>query len=278
MSTFFERIDQNYETLSKGLKKVAEYLLKEPTAFAANSAEKVGKAIDVSETMVIRLCRTLGYSGYSELQQEVREHVFEQKRIFQNYGSTNSNEKELPFHEQVMKYDQINIEISAKNVSEDTYRQAINYLSYADRVIVSGLRYTFSMAHWLTYALNSIGINAHLFRPDLDAHLETGSEKHILIAFSFHAYSIETLLLAEEAKERGWIVIGITDSSIAPISEYADLLFTVHFADRSHSETAPIVFSMLNALVSGVSLQEPERTKQNKEITEKDRLKNIFKL
>ncbi len=278
MEDYYTKIENAYDDLSKGLKKVANYLLEEPTAFAANPAKKVGEALGVSESMITRFCLTLGYKGYSELQHEVRDHVFNQKRIFAEYPLSHNEEKERPFHERVMLHDQFNIASTAENIKEEQFKQATAFLAEADQVLIAGLRYTFSMAHWLTYALQSIGINARLYRPDLDAHLDFGSSKHVFIVFSFHAYSTETLMLAEEAKRRDWTIIGITDSGIAPISKHADILFPVYFSKRSHSETAPIVFSFLNALVSGISINEPERTRQNKLTMEEKRLKQTFKL
>ncbi|ASN04414.1 MurR/RpiR family transcriptional regulator [Virgibacillus necropolis] len=278
MDDLYKKVELAYDNLSKGLKKVANYLLEEPTAFAANPAKKVGESLGVSETMITRFCHTLGYSGYSQLQKEVRDYVFNQKRTFDDYSLSKEEDKTHPFHEQVMLHDQFNIQTTSKNISEEIFNEATKHLVDADQVLISGLRYTFSMAHWLTYALQSIGINARLYRPDLDAHLEFGSPKHVLIVFSFHAYSIETLMLAEEAKRRGWVIIGITDSRIAPISDYADILIPVYFSKRNRSETAPIVFSFMNALVSGISLQEPERTRQNKIKMEEKRLKQTFKL
>ncbi|WP_077324418.1 MurR/RpiR family transcriptional regulator [Virgibacillus siamensis] len=277
MTTFQEKIDKNYATLTSGLKKVASYLLEEPMAFAANPAKKVGESIGVSETMVVRLCIALGYRGYSELQQEVREHVFEQKRIFNTYKIDEQQVGE-PMYQQIMRHDQINIQKTSSSLNEHEFNETIRALAYSERILVSGLRYTFSMAHWLTYALLSIGLNAHLFRPDLDIHMEEGSKAKVLVVFSFHAYSVETLLLAEEAKKRGWLIIGFTDSRIAPISEYADILYTVHFPERMNSETAPVVFSLLNAIVSGISQLEPERTMKAKQKVEENRIKGNFKL
>ncbi|UOR11358.1 MurR/RpiR family transcriptional regulator [Halobacillus amylolyticus] len=278
MDDLFKKVERSYDDLSKGLKKVATLLLEEPTAFAANPAKKVGESLGVSESMITRFCLTLGYEGYSQLQKEVREYVFNQKRNFEEYSLSNEDDKERPFHEQVMLHDQVNIQSTSKNIGEDQFNEAVTYLTNAEHVLISGLRYNFSMAHWLTYALQSIGTNAKLYRPDLDAHLEFGSQKHVFIVFSFHAYSTETLMLAEEAKRRGWVIIGITDSGIAPISNYADILFPVYFSKGNHSETAPIVFSFMNALVSGISLQEPERTRQSKLKMEEKRLKQTFKL
>lgn len=277
MSTFQEKINKHYSQLTSGLKKVASYLLEEPTAFASNPAKRVGESIGTSETMVVRLCVALGYNGYSELQQEVREYVFEQKRIFKNY-QINDKQAGDSLYEQVMRHDQVNIQKASSDLNGQDFQETVHSLAYSERILVSGLRYTFSMAHWLTYALKSIGLNAHLFRPDLDIHMEEGTKAKVLVVFSFHAYSVETLLLAEEAKERGWQIIGFTDSRIAPISEYADILFTIQFPDLQNSETAPVVFSLLHAIVSGISQLEPEKTMQGKKQVEENRIKGNFKL
>ncbi|WP_376785292.1 MurR/RpiR family transcriptional regulator, partial [Siminovitchia terrae] len=75
MTTFIDKIKLKYHTLSSGHKKVGKYVLDQPQEVAMKSASQLGKVIGVSETTVIRFCYALEYSGYSELQIEVRKYL-----------------------------------------------------------------------------------------------------------------------------------------------------------------------------------------------------------
>lgn len=63
-----ELITKNYSTLTKGQKKVATYILRNPEEVAFLTSKKLGKNAGVSEATVIRLANALGISGFSEIQ------------------------------------------------------------------------------------------------------------------------------------------------------------------------------------------------------------------
>jgi len=91
-------------------------------------------------------------------------------------------------------------------------------------------------------------------------------EKSTFVAFSFHRYVLETINMAKEAKRRGAFVIGVTDSEVAPLREYADVLFTVQLPVKSTLDITPAVFSLMNTLIGGVAVQNSEQfTKRTKE-------------
>lgn len=267
------RIQKNRNDLTKGMKKVAGFLLKEPAAFAANPARKVAEEIGVSETMVVRFCHALGYKGYGELQKEIRDFVFNLK----NHDKEEHTDQEtLAIYEKRMLEDQANIQQTAKMVDPQMFDLAVNKLAEAERILVAGRRSSFSMAHWFTFMLNFVYGKARLFRQETDIHLEDLLAGSVLVAFSFYRYDLDTLWLVEEAKKRGIFVIGFTDSSISPIVDYADALFPVQLTEQSVPDAAPVTFSLLNAIISGVYAKNPERANRHIDAYESRRLKNFF--
>lgn len=90
-----------------------------------------------------------------------------------------------------------------------------------------------------------------------------------LIAISFHRYLKETIKVAQIAKEQGAFVIGITDSPLAPIREYADSIFQIYSSEKSTIDAAPALFSFLNTIVAGVSIKDKEQFEKRKEQYEK---------
>ncbi|MCF6095061.1 hypothetical protein L1765_13945 [Microaerobacter geothermalis] len=84
--------------------------------------------------------------------------------------------------------------------------------------------------------------------------------------------------LAQALKERGAFVIGISDSPVAPIAEYTDILLSVCLPVMSTIDTAPAVFSLMNALVAGVAIQDREKFQHRKEKYESFQLEDFFLL
>lgn len=57
---------EKYNSLTKGLKKIADNVLVDPMVFGIHPAKQAGKVIGVSETMIIRFCNEIGYKGFKD--------------------------------------------------------------------------------------------------------------------------------------------------------------------------------------------------------------------
>lgn len=268
-----EMIQKEYNQLSKGQQKVAKYLLEHPRDFAVKSASEVGGQVGVSETTVIRFCYSIKLSGFSELQKMIREQLLYRESSLGQYFSSKLELAEQPhFYARVMEQDRQHIQEAIHNINEKDVDQAVDQLITTEKIYISGLRTSFSAASWLAFTLGVIRGNVHLLRPETDDLLLTLSEMNnesTLIAISFHRYLKDTIKVAKLAKEQGAFVIGITDSPVAPINEYADLVFPIYSSEKSTFDAAPALFSFLNAVTAGVSIKDKDRLEQRKEQYEK---------
>lgn len=268
-----EVIEREFNNLSKGQQKAAKYLLDHPKDFAVKSAGEIGKRIGVSETTVIRFCYSIQLSGYSELQKMVREQLLKSNSTLGQYFTSKVELAEKPeFLASVMEKDCLHIMETIQNISQDDFDVLVKRLIETKKVYVTGLRSSFAAASWLSFTLGVVRGNAKLIRPDTDDLLLTITEMDkdaTFIAISFDRYMKDTIKMAELAKKQGAFVIGITDSAIAPIKEHADLLFKIHSSEKSTIDAAPALFSFLNAVIAGVSIQDGDRFQTRKEQYEK---------
>jgi DNA-binding MurR/RpiR family transcriptional regulator len=280
VETLKTEVQQKYNKFSKGLKRVSEYFLSNPEAFAINSAEQVGSQINVSETTVIRFCYALGYSGYSTFQKEVQDQLLNKhSSLFEYHSMKNEMDRDQDFSKKIMLKDAEVISQTAERLNIEDFQKAVDQLVISERVLVSGHRSSHAMAHWFTFTLDLIRGNVRLFRPDTDdviLRIREMDKKSVFVAFSFHRYALETINIAKEAKRLGAFVMAITDSEVAPIREYADILFTVQLPKKSTLDVAPAVFSLMNALIAGVSVKNFGPFKERMEAYEQLHFQNFF--
>lgn len=71
----YDYIKSRYLRLSKGQRKVAQFVLEQPNVIVSNIASEVGRLAGVSESTVIRFCYALDLSGYGELQSKLNEYI-----------------------------------------------------------------------------------------------------------------------------------------------------------------------------------------------------------
>lgn len=241
---YYERTKENYPHLTNGLKKIAESLIANPIIFATYSAKKNAESLDVSETMVIRFCKAIGYHGYRELQLDVQHSL-----LSLQLNSDEIIRKKDQSFESIMNVDAENILQATSHINWEIADQIVDTLISAKSVQVVGYYQSFSYAHWFSYTLNNLLNKSTLYRPETDSGIKHKGKEYCVVIFSYYRYALESIRIAEEAKENGNTVIIITDSELSPISHWGDYVLSIQVAQKSILEKGPVTFSLLNSLL-----------------------------
>lgn len=246
--SYIEITEKVYPKLTKGLKKVARLLLDDPIVFAIHPAKKIGELIGVSETTVIRFCKTLGFE-FRILQEEIQKDLvhFNQKSGQLFVDDTNS---EKAYFEQIDN-DLNLIKSNLHKIDQKIIKQATSVILNSEKVIVAGNYQSFTYAYWLYYNLNYVLDHVFLYRAETDSTIiNKASENACLVVYSFYRYANDTLHLAKSAKAKGIHVIAITDSSVSPITEYADTTIVINIGDHfSFLRIGPVAITVSNMLL-----------------------------
>lgn len=75
---FRERIRDNYEHLSPGFRRLADFIVDHTLDAAFLTATELGRRVSVDPATVVRFAQDLGYSGYRELSAEIKSYVHDQ--------------------------------------------------------------------------------------------------------------------------------------------------------------------------------------------------------
>ncbi len=79
MQDMMRRLNQSGKRLSKGHRKIAEYIVEHYDKAVFMTASKLGEKVGVSESTVVRFASAMGYEGYPQLQRAL--HVRGKKRL-----------------------------------------------------------------------------------------------------------------------------------------------------------------------------------------------------
>lgn len=243
-ANFLQKTEMQFPNLTDGLKKVADGLLSDPMMFAIHPAKKVGEILNVSETMVIRFSRSIGYAGFSSLQKEIRQYLLEFKQDTVKKDTT-VNAFTKSFYQDITM-----IERNLDKLNNELLNILINTMIRSNRIIIAGYHHSFTFAHWMYFNLNYILGNAILYQPETDAGLlDLPPEKKCIIIFSFYRYALDTIRLAEVAKKKGIKVIAFTDSRVAPIVDFADIIIPITTNQHHFFSKGPVTLAYINAIL-----------------------------
>lgn len=269
MANVQERIRKMFPQLTNQQKQAAKYILEQPKQIALQSAKAAGSVSGTSETTIIRLCYALGYSGYSELQDEIRRTLLERVHkgdalaSFRHAADEIKDQEDLiAFH---MEQDIATIRQTLGELGKERLEEAAGAILCAKQILVVGFRSSYAPAHWLAFALNVVRGNVHLYNGPIDDanYLLTQVDPDwLVIALSFPRYISETVQFAQAAKEKGATIMAITDDELSPLGPVADQLLKVGAPTPAVLKGMAAIFSLLNTLVSAVVQADRERAQQ----------------
>jgi len=264
---FLARINEYYPRMSKGHKLVAAYIVDRYDQAVFMTAAKLGEAVGVSESTVVRFATALGYDGFPEFMKDLEEWYKSKMNSVQKIGAKYGRSSQSELLTSVLSSDIEKIEDTMENLDVNSFELAVYLILRAKKVYVVGLRSCEPLARFLHFYLNMIRPDVILLGTtsvsEIFEQMIRIDEKDCIIGISFPRYSMRTLKCLEFANDRNAKVITITDSVHSPMNLYSscNLLARSDMVSIVDSLVAPL--SVINALVVALCLKRPQEVKDN---------------
>ncbi|PXW93983.1 RpiR family transcriptional regulator [Sphaerotilus hippei] len=266
---FLQRVSQEYEGLSKQLKLIARHVESHRDHLGLEGIQEVAAQCGVQPSAVVRFAKHFGYSGYIELQRIFRDGLSQQIAPSRNYQSRIRDVIESgdgPLSSTQIAHEFLAGSIAGMqelqgSLDEPVFQRAIDLLEQAETIWIAGSRRSFPVAVYLDYALQHtdkrIGL-IHSLGSMHEGQMRSVRPGDVLVAVSFAPYAEETVLVAQQAVQRGAQLIAITDSRMSPLSREAEACLIVQdnatFGFRSLTATMGLAQSLFIALTYRLEL------------------------
>ncbi|WP_350304418.1 MurR/RpiR family transcriptional regulator [Photorhabdus viridis] len=263
LSEFQEQVRSRYSELSKRLQQVARYVLDNTNSVAFDTVAVIAREADVPPSTLIRFANAFNFSGFNEMKQLFRVHMVEETASYTDrarlFRELDGEQEPLEDPQHILQeFARSNVQamqqLATRTAPEDL-KNAVDLLAQAKNIYIIGLRRSFSVAVYLSYALSHLECRPLLvnglggmFREQINLI----GQEDVVVSISFTPYAEETLMISERAAKAGAKQIVITDSQISPLASFSDVCFVVKEAQvdafRSLSATLCLVQSLAVAL------------------------------
>lgn len=265
MQDMIDRLNQSGKRLSKGHRKIAQYIVEHYEKAVFMTASKLGESVGVSESTVVRFASAMGYEGYPQLQRSLQELVSHRLTANQRFEmSTEIDPREALGV--VLKSDMQNLRATMEQMDAAVFEDVVNRLLSAKSIYVMGLRSAAPLAQFMGYYLNYIFDNVHLVSSgatDVFEEISKLKENDVLVGISFPRYSNRTLEAMRFAKRCGAQVVAITDGPMSPLADMADATLTARTDMASFVDSLAAPLSLINALLVALGLHRKEALKEH---------------
>ena len=265
MQDMIDRLNQSGKRLSKGHRKIAQYIVEHYDKAVFMTASKLGESVGVSESTVVRFASAMGYEGYPQLQRSLQELVSHRLTANQRFEmSTEIDPREALGV--VLKSDMQNLRATMEQMDASIFEDVVKRLLSAKSIYVMGLRSAAPLAQFMGYYLNYIFDNVHLVSSgatDVFEEISKLKENDVLVGISFPRYSTRTLEAMRFAKRCGAQVVAITDGPMSPLADMADATLTARTDMASFVDSLAAPLSLINALLVALGLHRKEALKEH---------------
>ena len=258
---------------SKCQKLIAGYILEHYEKAAYMTALKLGNAVNVSESTVVRFAIELGYEGYPQLQRSLQSHIKNRLTSLQRMDVARNRIGDMDPVEVVLTQDIDKIRRTIGDVNREDFSAAVNEIISARRIYIQGAMSSSILARFMHYylrlILDKVTLIGSVGTSEIYQQMLHIGEGDLLLAMSFPRYASGTIQACRFARDSGAKIIAITDSENSPLTPLADISLYAYSDMVSFVDSLVAPMSLINALIVAVSDRNTESAERNFEKLER---------
>lgn len=248
-----EKIREYYEHLSRSYRRVADFIMSNYYEVSFMTAAQLAFAVGVDTTTVVRFSQRLGYNGYPELLNDIRDRV--KSEIYAAYEP-----KELVADDPAGAFtdraeqEQHNLRQMLIHNPPDHVRRVAGMFAAASHVVLIAEGYAAAVAAMTAEQLRHRGVSAEAAVNDpvrMAGTLMSLQPQTLVVGISATEYGDAVAKALAYARSRGCATLGIVGSLASPVNRVSD---QVMYAPTDVAGPLPSVVALTAALSTLVQI------------------------
>jgi DNA-binding MurR/RpiR family transcriptional regulator len=267
--SYAERIRSARPTLSKSFQRLADYILDSYVQAALMTASELAHEVDVDAATVVRFAQALSYSGFPDLQDEIKARVLQDLLIRQKEtagadtlaGVTDRSFKELGEA----------VERARRLMDPGPLQTLLKALGAAKRVLVLADTFSQSIVDDLMRHLQSVGIIGHLLTAEegsVARSLANAADGDLLLVVDLSGGMPLISAALGQAQTQGLSRAAIVGGASFESARRAEIILEVQPQEQSEAG-AVVLGALIHTLGSALRWRFPDRYKENQTKVEK---------
>ena len=240
MQPYEDQINQIYPNLSKGERKVADYVKDNMSDVLRMSIRELKEAIGVSEPTVFRFCQAMGYSGFKDFKISMAQSQSSYKDYF-FHAEADSSATELQSLIHKTLYSESNvIETTLRFIDESLLQQAAKMLIAARRICMFGVGTSYTICSDAQRKLTRLGMSVWAYNEfhSTMVLMSTLGVNDFVYCFSHSGITPEKGEILKIACAKGFHTILMTSFPNTPMCKYAHTILRTYGQEVSTNRTA----------------------------------------
>lgn len=271
--TFFKRLDDCYENLTKKQIKLADYIRSNYKTAVFLACVPLAREVGVSEATVVRFANALGYEGFTEMINHIREYM---KNEITTLDKVKGLESAYKNSDVVVEITENNVKIIRslqKLVTREKLDAVVENMVRCRKMVICGFEGSSGLAEYMGYHMVRAGRQVEIVNEkfgNLFSIVNSVDQDTFVISVGFPRYVKDQLKLSKILSDKGANILAITDSPKSPLMEHSDYSFIIPIDSRhgSNIDVYVAVMSLFQILVFEFGLKDYDNIKRNLNLLE----------
>lgn len=259
----FEQIVRIRPGLSPKKRRVADFMMEDYKRLFLMSAKEIARKCQVSEPTITRFVMDLGFSGYGEFEQYLKELLRDELTSVERLLKADHETDVTTTLNAYSQNTTMNLENMLQSVSDAEIKDIAQMIFEAESVMVAGYKASSALAVYLGYLLKKIKegvlIDTAYAWDNLD-YIAVHGRSMLLFVIAFPRYPLRAIEIIEYAKQYKSKVICLSDSLKSPIINLADHFVVVDMEGFSFVDPFSHIITFLGALVHEIAYIDKNAT------------------
>ena len=254
------RLQEIYHELPGAMRRIADTLMADPLLGALWGIESMAERANVSMGTVMRFSKRLGYRGFSDFRDALREAC----QLRSEGAPLEALEAPTDVFwalSEVARRDQENLNRLLQSVDQAVLESATQLLIRSQHRVLLGRGVSHVMGQIMAFNLTQAGLPCIAATPsDFSNQVANPGPKDLLVVLAFAPYSRETVDAAAFAKRTGTPVLAFTDGKDSPLAKSANVVVVLPSEDFLFSFGLSTFSILSHAFAIAVAAQDPAGT------------------
>lgn len=259
-NNLISRIEEKMIEFSKSQRFIGSFIIQHYEQASYMTASRLGAAVNVSESTVVRFAIEMGYEGYPEMQKDLQSYSKTRLTALQRLDITNDRIDSDNVLKSVLQQDIERIRSTVEMIDEKVFDTTVDRIIAAQNIYIFGAMSSNTLARFMNNYFQLIFSNVHFIHAvntsGIYQQLIHIGKSDVFIGFSFPRYCKSTYNAAKYASSCGADVIAITDSPGSPLGSIANQVLLAKSDMVSFADSLVAPLSLINAIIVAVGIKK----------------------
>lgn len=265
------RIMKDIGSLTPKGRIIGKYIMQYPRKAVFMTTRELAETCEVSEATVVRFVSQLGYGGYGEFLQALRDYV--------DTGLTLQDRVDLPgmkapgtnrFHRVV--FDEMNnLKQFYESIDMKTMETFVEALAESPWIYVIGSRLSYTFAYYLGWSLTKVRKGIHILNGSDSTTIDwltNAPDDSLIVMIATSRYPNELIKLTKVVRRLGHKLLVIADSALCPLTQFAHLSLVAPTKNIPFIGSPTTISCIINYLVQELASRDGERLRMHQDTLE----------